>query len=373
MDEHLLLLARHLDRGQFELLVLTHPTDGPQTHLLAERADIRAIPAPYPPHAGALTRLAALRALYRNERIDLLHLHSPAAGGQWVPVLAARLTGVPVAATYHQVQAIRLPVKTRLINYVIHRWLIASTVAVSRGVKASLARAAGLPERRITVIHNGIDRTEEPRVAAGSPALPARAPGEVRIGYFGRLSPEKGLAVVLQALANLAVQCPQAHTLIVGDGPERERLEAITRLLAIEDRVSFLGFRPDARALMAEVDIIVHTPVYEGFGIVVLEAMAAGRPVVVNDSPGGLTEIVTHGETGLVVPANSPSALAAALAQLCADPEARRRLGQQGLARYEERFSARAMAERVAALYERSLRGRSTAGPGSFEPAVLAR
>jgi glycosyltransferase involved in cell wall biosynthesis len=206
----------------------------------------------------------------------------------------------------------------------------------------------------MAVVPNGIDPPDAPIVTLD---LPRRSAGEVRIGYFGRLSPEKGVAGLLEALASLTRVCPECRTLIVGDGPQRTELEELARRLGLVERVRFLGFRTDARAIMEQVDVVVHTPLYEGFGIVVLEAMAAGRPVVANDAPGGIAEMVIHRQTGLVAPAGSSAAVVEALARLARDPAERRRLGQNGRARYEQQFSARAMAERTAAVYRRVLPG----------------
>lgn len=366
IDEHLLLLAKYLDRRQFELIILAHDTDGPQTGRLAERAGMRMINAPYRPGAGARRRLSALRTLYAAERIDLVHFHSPAAGGQAVAALAARLAGVPATlATYHQIQARQLPPRSRAINSLAHLAFVDDTIAVSQGVKASLVRAAGLPRHRIRVIHNGID---PPCHAAAGAGEPARASNEIRVGYFGRLSPEKGVSGLLDALALLAERDPRVRTLIVGDGPERAALEARAQQLALSDRVQFLGFRPDARRIMAQVDIVVHVPIYEGFGLVALEAMACGRPIVASDAPGGLPDIVVDGETGLLIPVGSPSATAAALARLAADPAERARLGRNGQARYERHFTAQEMAARTGARYWAALGRRAAAGPRAASP-----
>ena len=274
--------------ARFELLVLGHESDGPQTATLAARAGLRLIPAPYSAGTPAPSRLRALRSLYRAEGIDLLHFHSPAAGGQLVPALAARLAGVRASiATYHQVQPWLLPPRSRALNRITHTRLIDHTLAVSEGVRQTLDARTGVPAGRVQVLHNGIDPVPAatPEVA---PALPWREPGTVLLGCFGRLSPEKGLPVVLQAMALLLERCPQARLLIAGDGPQRGELEALTDSLGLAGRVHFLGFREDARALMGAVDVVVHAPAYEGFGLVVLEAMAAGKPVVVNDAPGGI-------------------------------------------------------------------------------------
>jgi glycosyltransferase involved in cell wall biosynthesis len=350
IDEHLLLLAKYLDPSRFDLLLTTSAADGPQSRLLSARANLRSIPVPEVSATSARTRIAAFRSLYAREGVDILHLHSPVAGGHAAPALAARLAGVPATlVTYHQIQPWRLPMRSRLINCLTHALLIDGSTAVSADVRDTLVQRTGLPRRGLRVVHNGIETAHDIDVP---PHLPHLAEGDVRIGYFGRLSPEKGVDDLLAALALLAPSAPHVRTLIVGDGPERERLVAMTASLGITDRVTFLGFRPEARRIMEEVDIVVHAPVYEGFGLVVLEAMAAGRPVVVNDAPGGLREIVVPGTTGLMVPSNQPDALARALATLAADPCERQRLGRNGRLRCERRFSAQVMAERVAACYE---------------------
>jgi L-malate glycosyltransferase len=365
IDEHLLLLAKYLDRERFELLILVHETDGPQSRLLAERAGIPTIDAPYQPGASMITRLRALRNLYASQHVDLVHFHSPVAGGQAVAALAARLAGVSATvATYHQIQPWRLSTKSRAVNYLTHTSLVDRTIAVSSGVRESLVRATGLPRHRIVVVHNGIDQA----AAESTPTpLPPRAEGELRIGYFGRLSPEKGLPDLLEGIAPLKERFPSLGTVIVGDGPDRTALEMMAKRLGIEDRIRFLGFRADARQIMAQVDIVAHVPVYEGFGIVVLEAMAAGRPVVVNDAPGGVSEIVVDGETGLVVPAGSADALASALACLLDDAQERERLGRNGRARQQQRFSARGTVEQIMAVYAGTLRRRES-GPSMTAP-----
>ena len=128
LDEHLLLLTRHLDRAEFEPSVLVHDSDGPQTRILADRASIRALPAPYAATATVIARVRALARLYRAEHIDLVHLHSPVAGGQIVAALAARLARVrATVATYHQIQPWRLPARSRTINRLTH--VVSSTTS----------------------------------------------------------------------------------------------------------------------------------------------------------------------------------------------------------------------------------------------------
>ena len=347
MDEHMRLLSRYLDPAHFELLVIEHEGDGPQTRTLAERAGIKLLAAPHSPGAGAAAKVRGLRRLFSQEKIDILHIHSPAAGGQAAPALAARLARVRATlATYHQIQSRTLPRRTRLINGLTHRFLVDATVAVSRDVAASLVQRTGVPSGRMLVVHNGIEIEAHAQPSAPPPA------GEVRLAYFGRLSEEKGVADLLRALAVLAPRCPQARTWIAGEGPERADLERLARKLDITGVVEFLGFRSDARELMARADIVVHVPRYEGFGLVLLEAMAEGKPVITNDAPGGMSEVVVDGETGIVVPAGSERDLAGALARLIEDGDERLRLGKNGRERCLSEFSAEVMARRTAEVYE---------------------
>ena len=167
----------------------------------------RCCAAPYGPGAGARERLRELRSLYEREQISLLHVHSPVAGGQAVPAVAARLAGVTgTLATYHQIQPVRLGRKSRLANQVTHRRLVDSVMAVSHGVELSLRTNAGVGGP-MKVVHNGIDDAGAD-VMPGD--LPARDEGDVWVGYFGRLSPEKGVARLLEMVSMLAPAHPRA-------------------------------------------------------------------------------------------------------------------------------------------------------------------
>jgi glycosyltransferase involved in cell wall biosynthesis len=398
IDEHLLLLSGRLNRSKHQLAVLCQAHDGPQTQTLAERAGIELINAPYEPDTPGPERCRRLRRLLKGERFSVLHMHSPVAGGQFWPALAARMAGVKTAVTYHQVQPWRMPLKTRVLNRVTHSQLVDKTIAVSRAVQKTLQGNAGLIASQIEVIPNAIELTPQLREArlenqfvpavlrepqhdgdqkpltlrlskglrllngglsqfpdrlsdkAGE-GLPNAPAGATRLGYFGRLSPEKGLSVLLRALALVPAGRP-AQLYLAGDGPQREELVSLARSLEIEERVTFLGFRNDARDLMTRMDVIVHVPEYEGFGLVMLEAMAAGKPLIVNDAPGGMTDLVTDGVNGLVVPAGSPERLAAAIESLTSDKSLRNQLGVNGFKICSERYAAPVFGERMGRLYD---------------------
>jgi glycosyltransferase involved in cell wall biosynthesis len=371
IDEHLLLLSR-LNPSKYQLAVLCQANDGPQTQTLAKRAGIELLTAPYEPGTPGPQRCLRLRRLLRAQRFTVLHMHSPVAGGQFWPALAAKMAGVKTAVTYHQVQPWRMPLKTRLLNRFTHSRLVDRTIAVSGAVQRTLQTSAGLLEPQLEIISNAIDLT--PQTEEAGDTLPRMPVGAIRLGYFGRLSPEKGLAILLQGMA-LIPASRRAHLFLAGDGPQREELVSLARTLKIEERVTFLGFRSDARALMTQMDAVIHVPEYEGFGLVILEAMAAGRALIVNDAPGGMTELVSDGVNGLVVPAGSPGRLASAIETLAVDESLRSYLGANGLKICSERYAAPLFGERMERLYDGlfdpSIDDPLAAGPGK-QPDMLA-
>lgn len=340
--EHLRLLIGGLDRGRFEPLLGTRPDDGAQTATLAERAGVGTVPL------GGSRSLHAFRVVCARERPAAVHIHTPSTAGVAKLVLGARLARVPrVIVTYHQVQPHALGARSRAVNRA-GQLLSSHTVAVSHGVAGTLAANAGLARRHIEVIHNGIEPL--PSSATAREALPRR-PGDVWAGYFGRLAAEKGLRALIDALASARADGTPLRLLVAGDGYERAALESRAKDLALGDAVIFAGQRDDARALMREVDFVVHPPRFEGFGLVLVEAMEAARAIVATDVPGGIPELARDGENGLLVPLDDVPALAAAMRRLATDAGLRERLGAAGRARWEAKFTAERMIARTVALY----------------------
>jgi glycosyltransferase involved in cell wall biosynthesis len=160
-------------------------------------------------------------------------------------------------------------------------------------------------------------------------ALPA-PPGATRLLAMGRLHPNKGFDTLLRAMAHL----PRAHLSLAGEGPERQTLESLAHALGVADRVAFLGWRQDTGALLAACDISLCPSRHEPLGNVVLEAFSAGKPIVATATPGPM-EVITSGETGLIVPVDEPEALARAIASLIADPDRAAALGEAARAAFE--------------------------------------
>lgn len=340
--EHLRVLLAGLDRTRFEPLIGVRPGDGAQTPTLAARAEVATV------DLGSSRSVAPLLRVFRQTRPDIVHVHTPSTSGLARLALAARLARVPkIILTLHQVAPDPLPRRSRIVNRAGQR-LVHTTVAVSGGAADTQAVHAGLSRRRIEVIHNGV---EDARLDPGATDPLPRHNGEVWAGYFGRLAAEKGVDTLIDAVGAARRTGVDIRLLVAGDGYERAALEARADDLDCADAVVFAGHRADARMLMREVDIVVHPPRFEGFGLVVAEAMEAGRAIVATNVAGGIPELVRDGDNGVLVPPDDVPALAAAIWRVASDEALRARLGAAGRLRYEREFAADRMIERTLRYY----------------------
>jgi D-inositol-3-phosphate glycosyltransferase len=295
------------------------------------------------PHVGAFA--ASLERAWSLERPDVVHSHFWMSG--LAALAAAKATGVPVAHTFHalgvekrrhQGKADTSP-STRIAE---ERRIVREAdriVATASAEVFELLRMGASP-RTLKIVPCGVDLE---RFTPNGPAEERRG-DRMRVVTLSRLVPRKGIADVIEALAHV----PGAELVIAGGGesadlladPEAQRLSALARKLGVAHRVYFRGRveRDDVPALLRSADVVACTPWYEPFGIVPLEAMACGVPVVVS-SVGGLVDTVVDGLTGLHVPPQSPRRLAYALQSLAAEPERRQMLGRLGVERVRARYS----------------------------------
>jgi glycosyltransferase involved in cell wall biosynthesis len=214
-------------------------------------------------------------------------------------------------------------------------------VTVSSELKQHLV-AEGFPTGKVSVIYNGIDVGVVPgRDMRARVRLELGIPDEaVVVGTVARLDPVKDLETLIRAVGQQELRAPMI-LLVIGDGSERGRLEASAREVGAESFVRFLGHREDARDLLSACDLYANSSISEGISLTILEAMAAGLPVVAT-RVGGTPEIV-DATCGRLVPPRDPDALARTLAVLAADPVLRQRLGQEGRNRVEQRFTLERM------------------------------
>jgi glycosyltransferase involved in cell wall biosynthesis len=293
-----------------------------------------------------LGRALDVRALVRLRRAlrgaEVVHTHGHFALNVLARV-AGRLAGARVLSHMHIENAFRRG-PGRGAQIVVDNAtarLCFAIVAVSDATRAELIRQ-GYPAGRIVTIHNGIDP-----VALATPARLADGPTVLEVA---RLAEVKGQRALLRALPQLETTAVFVGRDLETGGAYETALQEEAASLGVAERVVFAGYRADVPALLAGCDVFCLPSSAEGMPLVVLEAMAQGKPVVAT-AVGGTPELVVHGETGLLVPPGDVDALAAALAQLLADPERARRMGEAGRARVERDFGVAALAERVLELY----------------------
>jgi hypothetical protein len=357
-DRVLLDLATTLDRSRFSPRVLIS-TDVAYAGRLSRRLQEAGVPV-HRLRIGVLRRrvltsparllrfgfdlvvsTARIATLLLRERVDIVHANTvtvfPAA-------LAARLLGVPVVWHLHEIVADR-PGRGALLG--LMRVLATRVVTVSHAAREQLGSGA-----KAEVIPNGV---------APRPALPFPA-GPPVLACVGRLSRRKGPDVLVRAAARLLPSRPGARVVFTGDefggGSElTDELKALAHELGIADRVAFVPFREDVSDAFAEATALVSASVEpESFGLVLLEAMASGRPVVASDL-GGPRELVLDGQTGFLVPPGDEEALARVLAALCDEPSLASRLGAAARARALTTFSLASQADRFEELWSSVLRG----------------
>lgn len=351
-NQILLLVRRQRAAGDEPYLA------APRDSAIARRAEGEGFSVHPVPMRGTwdLPSVLALARLHRALRPHVVHWH--AARAHALGVIAARIAPVPVRILSRRVD---FPVRGSLGSRLLYADPADRIVAISEGVRAALLRS-GVAAGTIRVVPSGIDAS-----AFDAPvdrtALRARlgiAPRTILVLNVAALAPHKSQTTLLRAAALLRERAPDLRLWIAGEGPLRAALEAEHAALGLGERVRFLGFREDVPDLLRAADLFCISSCLEGLGTSILDAMAAGLPVVAT-RVGGIPEAVTDGETGLLVPPGDPEGLAQAIGALAVDGGRRAAMGEQARARVRE-FSADRTAERTRAVYEEAWIGGATAG-----------
>jgi glycosyltransferase involved in cell wall biosynthesis len=357
---HLLTLCRHLKRQGLEPVVacLREQVKGSRSlggdfedegirviRLKADgRFDLRSI-----------SRLAGLVA---KERPNILHTHLPRAD---VAGACRRMLhpSVPWVCSVHDIHdnswsgRWTLP----LFNFIWPR--ADKVIAISHAVKDWLVNERAVPDEKVSVIHYGI---EPERFSQSQSHLKQKWALEDKlvIGSIGRLEPRKGHDCLLHAMAELKKMVPGVSLVIAGHDPwgYGKELQSLIDRLDLRKEVRLVGFQSDIAAFLSAIDVFAFATQSEGFGQVVIEAMAAGKPVVASKI-APLTEIIREGETGLLVSRDDPRAIANAVAWLFTHPEQARAMGKHGQETVCNHFSAEKMAAETRLLYDDVLRERT--------------
>ncbi len=291
-----------------------------------------------------------LSRLLRREHIELVNAHDIGATLYAAP--AARLAGIgKFVHTDHS------QILTKTSFQPVYRWilrnLVTRSITVSLDLEEHLVREYGIPRAAVETIPNGIDvgRFADAADPAGL-RRELRIPGGVPVvGTIGRLTKQKGTEYLIRAFDELSNRSPDAILVIVGDGELRPDLEALAAGLASSGSIVFTGIREDVPELLRLFDIFVLPSLWEGQPVTIMEAMAAGLPIVATDV-GGNAEILHGGEYGLLVPPADPGELAAAMIELLGDVGRARRLGEHARIRAASELGATTMTRRYEAVFE---------------------
>lgn len=295
--------------------------------------------------------LACWRPLLRRlaaGRFDVLHSHKHGPN-LWASILA-RIAPVPVLVTHEHTWSFQ----GERVRQLSDRWLIAARsdahLAVSDADRAAMIDIEGIPADRIQVLPNGIAPVPPPerRVLRAELGIPADVP---LLGAISALRPQKDLLTLVRAHARVLERRPEAHLVVIGEGPDRPRIETEVARLGLEASVHLPGFRPEASRLGWELDIALNTSTFEGSSLAIIEHMAARRPIVATDV-GGTADLLDGGRAGVLVPAEDPEAVADAVLDLLRRPGRAAELADAAAARQAERYDIDRQVERLQDLYD---------------------
>jgi glycosyltransferase involved in cell wall biosynthesis len=339
-------LAIGLDRARWEPSVCSLAAPG----VLADELSSRGIPVHSLYARGArdfsrsVWRLTRIMRRTRPELVQTFLFHANVVGR-----LAARCAGVPRVFS-----SIRVAEKRHRYHLVVENLtcrLSDRIVCVSQAVGRFTRRHSHVPPQRLLVITNGVDVD----AIDGVPGIDRRAlgilPDALLALYVGRLDRQKGVDVLLHAFARVRHRLPQLALVVAGAGPERDALVALARELGIDAHAHFLGWRGDVPALCTAADFLVMPSRWEGMPNAVLEAMAAGLPVIATRVEGS-SELVQDGDTGKLVASDSVEELADSMIALATDRATRERYGRNGRDRVRQAFSLQRMIADYERLYE---------------------
>lgn len=290
----------------------------------------------------------------KQNKIDILHCH------QYTPyvygVLGALFTGCKVIFTEHgrfypDIRKQKRVIINPLLNKITHK-----ITAISNATKNALVQYENFPEKDIEVVYNGIEINDD-AIAIDkeefkrSLNLPQDS---MVLGTVARLDPIKNHLMMIKGLKEILIKCPNTYLVIVGDGPERERLGELTESLGMKSHVIFTGFREDTAQFYSIFDIFLLTSFSEGTAMTLLESMAAGLPSIVTDV-GGNPEITENNKTGFVIKSDDVNEYVDKACLLLGNESLRRSYGEAGKIRFSIMFTLKAMVDSYERIYREIL------------------
>ncbi len=291
-----------------------------------------------------LPSMLRLRRILKQNRFEIVNTHSGV--DSWIGGIAAKLAGVPgLVRTRH----LDIPLRRNMLNFV--HYLPDRYITCGEAMRRTLVRDCGFPEHRVVSIPTGVDeRFFQIERHAGRKREFGIAPGSPMVANIGILRKVKGHEILLAAVPGILKSFPDVCFLLVGDGPRRAALEAKAAELGISGHVRFTGFIDDVSGILSCADVVVNSSWSEGLPQSVLQALAAGVPVVAT-AVGGVPEVVRDGDTGILVPPGDHDALATGVSRMLARPSDLADVLRRGRELVTERFSLAGMLNQTERLY----------------------
>jgi glycosyltransferase involved in cell wall biosynthesis len=353
-ENHLLTLLSGLDKDRFEvhyciLAEARHLSCLADYQKRLEQAGIKVVIFVIRKYGG-LSLLWALKKYIFREQFHIVHTHLIHA--DVYGTLAAKFAGVPVIiSSRHNDDRFRHNKVLIGLNKLLARWH-AKVIVISDWVGTFLRDVEGIPTEKIVRIHYGlqpepISVQADPQYIRQQLQIPDGIPV---IGTIGRLTKQKGQVYLLQAIKHVIKHFPDLRVVIVGEGELRPELEQQAQILGIDPNVIFTGYRPDATKLLSGFDFFVFPSLWEGFGLVLLEAMALQKAIVAS-RVSAIPESVIDEKTGILVPPENVAQLAEVMLRLLSNRELQRTLGEAGYQYLQESFGVKRMIESTERLY----------------------
>ncbi|GEM_PF-179437 len=351
-------LLAELPKDKFQITVASGPEGLDRTALENFKLPFYIIPD----LAKPISPLKDVRALFqlikffKKHRFDIVHTHMSKCDA--IAGLAARLCGIPclISTAHGPTILTQAPSKIQacfdFIERIAYRYLFDKIICVSESTRQSLIKKGAATARKLITVSNGIK--VEQRSDSGRQNFEIRshlsvAPDQPLIGMVGRLSNQKSSETLIDAIRQLRGRWPNLICLIIGDGPKSKFISDLVEASGLQNQVILLGRRKDAAALIGACDIFVLSTHYEGMSISVLEAMEMGQPVIASNIDG-MSELVSHGQTGLLVPPNHSGVLAEAIEELLKDTDLRRTMGRKGKERVLNMFRLEQQTQKTAGI-----------------------
>ncbi len=345
-EKHMLLLAKHLN-------LLGHTVSlayGKYSKLTQWKADFEkhceAVFEVPTLHKHDPRHFKRLKEILKQGQFDVIHMHLWNPGSCRYAFFAAKAAGVPVVTTEHdpfELKGMKKRVKLNALKKT------AETIAICSNNAEFLHEYYGIPKKRLSVVHNGIEIAKF-RDNQKKAELPTKL-GDVVVTCIAELHPRKGHKYLFKAFERLQSAAPSVQLVLVGSGPEEV---AFKKEHGKKPNVHFLGWRTDIAEILKASDVLILPSLKEAFGLVILEAMASGTLAIATNN-GGAVDIIEDGKTGYLIKPESSEKIVEAIFNVLQNPDQKRDIEKAALERVEEHFTAQSMAKNTADVYKKAI------------------